>query len=139
MMNKLLNNDILFIFPHQLQFFEKKTFDIFIAIGCLCEMDKKTIKKYMNYVDTLSKYLYFEVWDNTKVPFSIVKNKKKIKRFTQLIRKNFNIEILKNTTRNPFISKRLSMISDNDRWLIVSEGRPREMNWIICKPKSKRN
>ena len=75
MMNKLLNNDILFIFPHQLQFFEKKTFDIFIAIGCLCEMDKKTIKKYMNYVDTLSKYLYFEVWDNTKVPFSIVKNK----------------------------------------------------------------
>jgi len=75
MMNKLLNNDILFIFPHQLQFFEKKTFDIFMAIGCLCEMDKKTIKKYMNYVDTLSKYLYFEVWDNTKVPFSIVKNK----------------------------------------------------------------
>ncbi len=24
MMNKLLNNDILFIFPHQIQFFEKK-------------------------------------------------------------------------------------------------------------------
>ncbi len=69
----------------------------------------------------------------------MIKNKKKIKRFTQLIRKNFNIEILKNSTRNPFISKRLSMISDNDRWLIVSEGRPREMNWIICKPKSKRN
>ena len=75
MMNKLLNNDILFIFPHQIQFFEKKTFDIFIAIGCLHEMDKKTIKRYMNYVDTHSKYLYFEVWDNTKVPFSIIKNK----------------------------------------------------------------
>ena len=69
----------------------------------------------------------------------MIKNKKKIKKFGQLMRKNFNIEILKNTTRNPFISKRLSMISDNDRWLIVSEGRPREMNWIICKPKSKRN
>ena len=75
MMNKLLNNDILFIFPHQLSFFEKKTFDIFIAVGCLHEMDKKTIKRYMNYVDTHSKYLYFEVWDNTKVPFSIIKNK----------------------------------------------------------------
>ena len=48
MMNKLLNNDILFIFPHQLSFFEKKTFDIFIAVGCLHEMDKKTIKRYMN-------------------------------------------------------------------------------------------
>ncbi len=75
MMNKLLNNDILFIFPHQLQFFEKKTFDIFIAIGCLCEMDKKTIKRYMNYVDTHSKYLYFDAWEITKVPFSIIRNK----------------------------------------------------------------
>ena len=75
MMNKLLNNDILFIFPHQIQFFEKKTFDIFMAIGCICEMDKKTIKRYMNYVDTHSKYLYFDAWDNTKVPFSIIKNK----------------------------------------------------------------
>ena len=75
MMNKLLNNDILFIFPHQIQFFEKKTFDIFMALGSLCEMDKKTIKRYMNYVDTHSKYLYFDAWDNTKVPFSIIKNK----------------------------------------------------------------
>ena len=25
--------------------FEKKTFDIFIALGCLHEMDKKTIKR----------------------------------------------------------------------------------------------
>ena len=69
----------------------------------------------------------------------MIKNKKKIKKFTQLIRKNFNIEILKNTTRNPFLSKKLSMISDNDRWIIVSEGRPCEMNWIICKPKTKLN
>ena len=75
MMEKLLNNDILFIFPHQIQFFEKKTFDIFMALGSLCEMDKKTIKRYMNYVDTHSKYLYFDAWDNTKVPFSIIKNK----------------------------------------------------------------
>ena len=69
----------------------------------------------------------------------MIKNKKKIKKFTQLMKKNFNIEILKNNARNPFISKRLGMISDNDRWLIVSEGRPCEMNWIICKPKTKLN
>tara|TARA_B100001971_G_scaffold101417_1_gene93476 strand:+ start:166 stop:1026 length:861 start_codon:yes stop_codon:yes gene_type:complete len=69
----------------------------------------------------------------------MTKNKKKIKKFTQLIRKNFNIEILKNTTRNPFISKKLSMINDNDRWLAVIEGRACEMNWIICKPKTKQN
>mgnify|MGYP000179764482 CR=1 FL=1 len=75
MMNKLLNNDILFIFPHQIQFFEKKTFDIFMGIGCLHEMGKKTIKRYMNYVDTHSKYLYFDAWEITKVPFSIIRNK----------------------------------------------------------------
>ncbi len=74
MMNNLLNNDILFIFPHQVQFFKKKTFDIFLAIDCLHEMDKRTIKKYMNYADTYSNYLYFTVWNKTKVPFSIKKN-----------------------------------------------------------------
>ena len=74
MMNKLLNNDILFIFPHQIQFFEKKTFDIFFAIDCLHEMDKKTIIKYMNYADIYSKYLYFTVWNKTRVPFSMFKN-----------------------------------------------------------------
>ena len=75
MMNKLSNSDILFIFPHQLQLFERKTFDIFMGIGCLHEMDKKTIKSYMNYADTLSKYLYFDTWQVTKVPLSFTKNK----------------------------------------------------------------
>ena len=74
MMNKLLNNDILFIFPHQIQFFERKTFDIFFAIDCLHEMDKKTIIKYMNYADIYSKYLYFTAWNKTRVPFSMFKN-----------------------------------------------------------------
>jgi len=75
MMNKLSNNDILFIFPHQLELFERKTFDIFMGIGCFHEMDKKTIKRYMNYADTLSKYLYFDTWEVTKVPFSFPRNK----------------------------------------------------------------
>lgn len=74
MMNSLKNNDILFIFPHQIEFFNKKTFDIFIANNCLHEMDKKTIKKYMNYADIYSKYLFFKIWNKYKVPFSIIDN-----------------------------------------------------------------
>ena len=74
MMNSLSNSDILFIFPHQIEFFNKKTFDIFIANNCLHEMDKKTIKKYMSYVDIYSKYLYFKIWNKYKVPFSIIDN-----------------------------------------------------------------
>ena len=57
-----------------MSFLKKKTFDIFLAINCLHEMDKKTIKKYMNYADTHSKYLYFTVWDKIKVRHSIIKN-----------------------------------------------------------------
>jgi hypothetical protein len=37
-------------------------------------MDKKTIIKYMNYADIYSKYLYFTVWNKTRVPFSMFKN-----------------------------------------------------------------
>ena len=47
-MEKLVNeNDVLFIFPHQLKFFNDKFFNISIAIDCLHEMEQKTIKKYM--------------------------------------------------------------------------------------------
>ena len=51
MIDALAKNDILFIFPHQIKLFEKKTFDIFLAIDCLHEMDKKTIKEYMQQVN----------------------------------------------------------------------------------------
>ena len=43
-LTRLQKNDVLFIFPHQIKFFDKKTFDMSIAIDCLHEMEKKTIK-----------------------------------------------------------------------------------------------
>ena len=65
----------------------------------------------------------------------MVKDKKKVKNFYKLIKNNFNVEILKNGSRNPFKSVKLSMINDTERWLLASEGRPCEMNWIVCVPK----
>jgi len=66
-------NDILFIFPHQIKFFEKKTFDISLAIDCLHEMDQKIIKKYMDNFENVSKLLYFKVWESAGLPYSFYK------------------------------------------------------------------
>jgi putative sugar O-methyltransferase len=66
----LEKNDILFVFPHQIRFFPKKTFDISIAIDCLHEMEKKIIKDYMVNFEHVSKLLYFKVWEYAGLPYS---------------------------------------------------------------------
>ena len=60
----------MFIFPHQIKFFPKKTFDISIAIDCLHEMDKRIIKDYMVNFEQVSKLLYFKVWEYAGLPYS---------------------------------------------------------------------
>ena len=47
LMNDLEENDILFIFPHQISICSK-FFDISIAVDCLHEMDETTVKKYIS-------------------------------------------------------------------------------------------
>ena len=66
--NLIDENDVLFILPHQINYFEDKFFDISLAIDCLHEMDKKIIKKYMEIFNVKSNYLYFKVWEETYVP-----------------------------------------------------------------------
>ena len=69
-LNDLINkNDIILIFPHQIKLFSKKTFDITIAIDCLHEMKKKTIKGYMEIFNNKSKFLYFKVCEEIYVPY----------------------------------------------------------------------
>jgi len=68
--NAIKNNDVIFILPHQLNFFKNKIFNLTIAIGCLMEMEKKDVKRYMNLINTLSKSLYFKVWENSGLPNS---------------------------------------------------------------------
>ncbi len=64
------------------------------------------------------------------------KAKKQIKNnFFNLLKKNFQVEIIKNSERNPFNFKFLSDLNDDERWLIMSEGRPSEMEWLFCYPK----
>ena len=88
----LIENDILFIFPHQINLFEKKIFDIFLAIDCLHEMDKETISKYMDLADKYSKYIYFTVREKSKVPFSPIKNELSISGNNFFIKNSWKIE-----------------------------------------------
>ncbi len=70
---KIEENDILLIFPNQLKFMKKKFFDLLIAIDCLHEMKKTTIREYMEIAEYTSKKIYFKVHENTQVPFSFDK------------------------------------------------------------------
>ncbi len=63
-------NDIILILPHQLNYFKNKNFDLTVAIDCLHEMDKKTIKFYMNSIDRVSNYLYYKIMGETYIPYS---------------------------------------------------------------------
>ncbi len=63
---KIDQNDISLIFPHQLSFLNKKFFNLAIAVDCLHEMDKKTIKRYFENIDKNSNKMYFSIWKKTK-------------------------------------------------------------------------
>ena len=49
---------------------KKKYFDLFIAIDCLHEMKKNTLKEYMKIAEYVSKKIYFKVHEKAHVPFS---------------------------------------------------------------------
>jgi hypothetical protein len=47
----------------------------------------------------------------------------------------FDISYISEEGRNPNGIKELTLMSDDERWLICSEGRPRVMSWIRLDPK----
>jgi hypothetical protein len=63
-----------------------------------------------------------------------VGNRSLVNKFFKFLKNNFNVEILKNSSRNPFIDK-FKNLNDDERWLMVSEGRKCQQDWIICTPK----
>ena len=67
-------------------------------------------------------------------PFNL-SDKRKIKNFNQNIKKYYNVEILKDTPKNPFNFSILEKYSDDEKYLMMSEGRPESMQWVILQPK----
>ena len=66
--------------------------------------------------------------------FNILDVNKKNK-FYDLVKNFFNIEILKDTGKDPFELKILDNYNDDEKYLMMSEGRPETMQWLILKPK----
>ncbi len=66
LLDKINKSDISFIFPHQLELIREKYYDITIAIDCLHEMDKETIKYYFKNISLISNKVYFSIWKKIK-------------------------------------------------------------------------
>ena len=67
-------------------------------------------------------------------PFNI-NNKKKVKKFIQNLKKYYKVEILKDVPKNPFGFRVLDKFSDDEKYLMMSEGRPQTMRWLVLQPK----
>lgn len=57
--------------------------------------------------------------------------------FLSRLQEIFDCTILTTQARDPSIIPELSRMSDSDRWLLCSEGRPYLMRWVHCMPRSR--
>ena len=64
-------------------------------------------------------------------------NKNLIIAFQKNIEKYFNIEIIEQSSKNPFKIDELKRFNELEKWLMMNEGRPQSMNWIYLTPKHK--
>ena len=67
-------------------------------------------------------------------PFNISK-KNVLRNFNKNIVRHHNIEILKDTSKDPFNINILNKYSDDEKYLMMSEGRPQTMHWLVLQPK----
>ena len=64
------NNDISFIFPHQLEILNGKSVDLILGIDCFHEMDKSINDYYFKLINNISKNFYFSIWELNLLPGS---------------------------------------------------------------------
>ena len=74
---------------------------------------------------------YFIVEDHS---FLII-NKKKINSFYKNIYKYFKVEIIKGRTNDPLNHRILDNFTEDEKYLMMSEGRPMTMQWILLTPR----
>jgi hypothetical protein len=106
-------------------------------------LSKKELKKTLFLIDIEGSEFTLinkETINYIKDSYLIVENhsfnssKKILIRFWQIIDYYFNYELLHPSSRNPLIIKELSCLTEDEKWIAVSENR-RLMNWIVCVPK----
>ena len=89
-----------------------------------CIFNKKNLNFFKNSILIIENHDFF------------LKGNKIVNDFFKLLKKNFSINYLLNGSRNPYKIKEISKLNDDERWLIMSEGRICEQNWLICIPKN---
>ena len=129
---------------------------VFNKLSIFSDANFQSLKKHLNKIDK-KKTLFlvdiegneFSLFDNKFCNFFAgcffiiedhnfnIKNKKKINKFYNTIKDKFNIEIINDISKNPFNFKILKRFSDDEKYLMMSEGRPETMQWILLKPKGK--
>ena len=84
-------------------------------------------KKFCSYFSKC----YFIVEDHN---FNVLKNKIS-SNFYKNIKKNFRVEFIRDQSKRPFEIPILDKFSDDEKYLMMSEGRPQTMQWMVLKPK----
>lgn len=80
------------------------------------------IEKYKNS--------YFVIEDHN----FYIRDKDKKDYFYELINKHFKVQLINTGSRNPYNYKILDNFNDDEKWLVMSEGRPMTMNWLLLSP-----
>ena len=62
-------------------------------------------------------------------------NKKNVKQFFKILKNNFHILRIKQNGKNPFVIKSIENFDEDLKWLAMSECRPTNQDWLLCKPK----
>lgn len=64
-----------------------------------------------------------------------LRDKNIVKNFFEFMKNYFDLEIIKNGPRNPHELPLLDTFDDDEKWLIMSEGRKQSMEWLVFIPK----
>jgi hypothetical protein len=64
-----------------------------------------------------------------------IPNIKILSNFYKTIQKKFYVEFIRDQSKKPFEITILDKFSDDEKYLMMSEGRPQTMQWIVLKPK----
>ena len=64
-----------------------------------------------------------------------IKDKKVVNNFYKLLKRNFKINTIYSSSRNPFLVKELDSFTEQEKWLAIIESRQKPMHWIICVPR----
>lgn len=75
-------------------------------------------------------YLLIENHENLNLT-----NKKHIREFQKIIKKKFYIFRIKQNGKNPFVINSIKNFDEDLKWLAMSECRPTNQDWLLCRPK----